>query len=256
MCLDSGEKAFRKEKLRDRGLYCVLSSRRIMRLLVAEDNQELALILKEILEENYYSVDVVYNGIDALDWGVCTEYDGIILDVVMPGMSGLEVVRLLRKKNCNVPVLFLTGRGETRDRVLGLNAGADDYLSKPFATEELLARIRAMTRRRKEFLGDLLELEGVTLDRKSFELTYQNKTLGLRNKEYQIMELLMRNPKQYISADRLIDRIWGYDTESETNVVWVNISTLRKRLIHLKAPLQIKSIRGIGYRIESAETIS
>lgn len=221
-----------------------------MRLLLAEDDIELALILEETLVDNHYSIDVVNNGVDAFDWAMCTEYDGIILDIVMPGMSGLEVVQALRQKQSNVPILLLTVKDNINDLVLGLDTGADDYLTKPFATKELLARIRAITRRQTKFSGNVLEISGLTLNRKTFELSFQTQNLRLRNKEYQMIELLMRNPDQYISVNQMIDQIWGYNTESEINVVWVHISSLRKKLLHLKAPIQIKAARGIGYKIE------
>lgn len=220
-----------------------------MRLLLAEDEKELANALAAVFKHNNYSIDVVYNGADAYDWAVNTEYDGIILDIMMPKMNGLEVLQALRKNGSHVPILLLTAKGEIDDRVEGLDLGADDYLTKPFAMKELLARIRAMTRRKSEFSSDVLEFGGLVLNRKSFELGYQKQMVRLGNKEFQMMEMLMRNSEQYLSAEQFMERIWGYDAEAEMNVVWVYISYLRKKLSGLKAPVEIHAVRGIGYKL-------
>ena len=221
-----------------------------MRLLLAEDEKELANALEAVLKHHMYSIDVVYNGSDAYDWAVNTEYDGMILDIMMPGMSGLEVLKALRAQGSNVPILLLTAKNEIDDRVMGLDLGADDYLSKPFAMKELLARIRAMTRRKTEFSSDMLEFGQVTLNRKTFELGCKEQTVRLGSKEFQMMEMLMRNSGQYLSAAQFLERIWGYEAEADIQVVWVYISYLRKKLNGLEAPVEIHAVRGIGYKLE------
>lgn len=221
-----------------------------MRLLLAEDEKEMAHALEAVFTHNHYSVDVVYNGIDAADWAESGNYDGIILDIMMPGKSGLEVLSELRKKGNNVPVLLLTAKGEIEDRVTGLDLGADDYLTKPFAMKELLARIRAMTRRKGEVSSNTLEFAGLTLSRETFDLGYQSEVIHLGNREYQMMEMLIANPGALISTEQFMEKIWGYDTDVEMNVVWVYISYLRKKLQALQAPVAIRAVRGLGYKLE------
>lgn len=221
-----------------------------MRLLLAEDEKELANALAAVLKYNKYSIDVVYNGADAYDWAKAAEYDGIILDIMMPKMSGLEVLEALRKQGSTVPILLLTAKGEIEDRVTGLDMGADDYLPKPFAMKELLARIRAMTRRKSEFSANILDFEGLTLNRENFELAYKSQSLRLGNKEFQMMEMLMRNSGQFISAEQFMEKIWGFEAEAEVSVVWVYLSYLRKKLQNLEAPIEIRAARGIGYKLE------
>ena len=221
-----------------------------MRLLLAEDEKELANALAAVLKHNKSSIDVVYNGADAYDWAQAAEYDGIILDIMMPKMSGLEVLEALRKQGSTVPILLLTAKGEIEDRVTGLDMGADDYLPKPFAMKELLARIRAMTRRKSEFSANILDFEGLTLNRENFELAYKSQSLRLGNKEFQMMEMLMRNSGQFISAEQFMEKIWGFEAEAEVSVVWVYLSYLRKKLQNLEAPIEIRAARGIGYKLE------
>ena len=221
-----------------------------MRLLLAEDEKEMAHALEAVFTHNHYSVDVVYNGIDAADWAESGNYDGIILDIMMPGKSGLEVLSELRKKGNNVPVLLLTAKGDIEDRVTGLDLGADDYLTKPFAMKELLARIRAMTRRKGEVSSNTLEFAGLTLSRETFDLGYQSEVIHLGNREYQMMEMLIANPGALISVEQFMEKIWGYDTDVEMNVVWVYISYLRKKLQALQAPVAIRAVRGLGYKLE------
>lgn len=221
-----------------------------MRLLLAEDEKEMAHALEAVFTHNHYSVDVVYNGIDAADWAESGNYDGIILDIMMPGKSGLEVLSELRKRGNNVPVLLLTAKGEIEDRVTGLDLGADDYLTKPFAMKELLARIRAMTRRKGEVSSNTLEFAGLTLSRETFDLGYQSEVIHLGNREYQMMEMLIANPGALISVEQFMEKIWGYDTDVEMNVVWVYISYLRKKLQALQAPVAIRAVRGLGYKLE------
>lgn len=224
-----------------------------MKLLLAEDEKEFVNALVAIFKHNNYSVDVVYNGQDALDWALNTDYDGIILDIMMPKLSGLEVLERLRKEGSSVPILLLTAKGEVYDKVKGLDMGADDYLPKPFAMKELLARIRAMTRRKSEFLSNILNFNGMSLNRENFELSYKNQSLRLGNKEYQMMEMLMSNPNMLISTDQFMEKIWGYDSDAEINGVWVYISYLRKKLVSINAPFEIRAARGIGYKLEKKE---
>ena len=221
-----------------------------MRLLLAEDEQDLSKALCAILKHNNYSVDAVFNGQDALDYGLCENYDGIILDIMMPKKNGIEVLTELRKSGVDTPVLILTAKSEVDDKILGLDSGADDYLTKPFAMGELLARIRALTRRKADFTPNLLTSGNLSLNRESFELSVDEESIRLGNKEFQMMEMLMSNPGRLISTEQFMERIWGYETEAEINVVWVYISYLRKKLASLKANLEIKAVRGVGYTLE------
>ena len=222
-----------------------------MRLLVAEDEYELSRALVTILKHNNYSVDAVYDGADALDYGLCENYDGIILDLMMPKMDGLSVLSELRRRGVSTPVLILTAKSEIEDRIVGLDTGADDYLTKPFDMGELLARIRAMTRRKAEFSPNLLSFANMTLNRETFELTGARGSVRLSGKEYQMLEMLMSNPNRVISTEHFMERIWGYDSEAEINVVWVYISYLRKKLISVGADVEIKAGRGIGYTLQA-----
>ena len=224
-----------------------------MKLLLAEDEKEFANALLAILKHNNYSVDVVYNGQDALDWALTVDYDGIILDIMMPKLSGLEVLKRLRDKGENVPILLLSAKGDVYDKVKGLDMGADDYLPKPFEMKELLARIRAMTRRKSEFVSNTLIFNGMNLNRENFNISYEGKNLRLGSKEYQMMEMLMTNPNMLISTDQFMEKIWGYDSDTEINSVWVYISYLRKKLLLIDAPVEIKAARGIGYKLEKKE---
>ena len=224
-----------------------------MRLLLAEDEKELSKALCAVLKHNNYSVDAVYNGQDALDYGLCENYDGIILDIMMPKMNGLDVLRRLREKGVSTPVLILTAKSEIEDKIAGLDTGADDYLTKPFAMGELLARIRALTRRKSEFSPDLLSFGNITLNRATFELASGESSLRLGNKEFQMLEMLLSNPGRLISTEQFMEHIWGYETEAEINVVWVYISYLRKKLTSLGASVEIKAVRGVGYTLEEKE---
>ncbi|WP_010233127.1 response regulator transcription factor [Clostridium arbusti] len=222
-----------------------------MRILLAEDEKELSNALVVILKHNNYSVDAVYDGEEALNYALSENYDALILDIMMPKMSGLEVLEKLREKGICVPVLMLTAKTEIEDRIVGLDKGADDYLSKPFATGELLARIRAVTRRKSEFTPNLIEVGNINLNKENYELSNEKSSLRLGNKEFQMLEMLMNNPKRLISAEQFMERVWGYDSEAEMNVVWVYISYLRKKLESLDANVKIKAIRGIGYTLET-----
>ncbi len=222
-----------------------------MRLLLAEDELSLSRALVKILEHSNYSVDAVYDGEEALDYLDAGNYDGVILDIMMPKIDGLTVLQTIRKQGSRIPVLLLTAKSEIDDRVKGLDLGANDYLTKPFAPPELLARIRAMLRTQSEQQTDSsLHTGNLTLDTTSFELSSPAGSFRLTNKEYQMMDLLMRHPRQVISTEQFMDRIWGYDSEAEINVVWVYISYLRKKLTALKADVSIKATRNVGYSLE------
>lgn len=223
-----------------------------MRLLLAEDEQELSRALVTVLKKNNYSVDAVYNGQDALDYIEAGNYDGAILDIMMPKMDGITVLKKARAEGISVPILMLTAKAEIDDRVTGLDAGADDYLTKPFSMKELLARIRAMTRRQNDTTDSVLKFGNITLDRATYILSSGKDSLKLANKEFQMLEMLMVNPGQVISADQFMDKIWGYDSEAEQNVVWVYISYIRKKLTAIGANVAIKAARGLGYSLEES----
>ena len=221
-----------------------------MKLLIAEDDPKLLKSLIHILETNKFSVDGVNNGDDALSYGLTGEYDGLILDIMMPGMDGLKVLQSLRASNITTPALFLTARTEVSDRVEGLDAGADDYLPKPFSTVELLARIRAMLRRKDTYLPDLLTVGSVTLNRSTYQLGFGNELQSLSGKEFQILEMLMQQPGVIISSERFITHLWGWDTSVDISVIWVHISNLRKKISAINAPMEIRFIRNDGYVLE------
>ena len=221
-----------------------------MRLLVAEDDPKLLKSLVHIFEHSKFSVDGVTNGGDALTYAQSMEYDGLVLDIMMPGLDGLQVLQTLRREGITTPALFLTARTEVEQRVEGLDAGADDYLPKPFATAELLARVRAMLRRKDAFLPDLLTLGGVTLNRSTYQLSCGDRVQALSGREFQILEMLMQAPGTIFSAERFITHLWGWDTTVDTSVVWVHISNLRKKINAIGAPLDIRFVRGVGYTLE------
>lgn len=220
-----------------------------MKLLLADDEKELVSALVAILKHSNYTVDAVYNGTDALDYALAGDYDGIILDIMMPGMDGMEVLKKIREKGLSTPVLFLTAKTEVDDRIKGLDLGADDYLPKPFDMGELLARVRAMLRRKEDFAPANLTCGNLTLDRAGYDLcTERHDKIHLSGREFQMMEMLMTSPGRIISVDNFMDRIWS-DGEADVNVVWVYISNLRKKLSSLEATCEIKASRGVGYSI-------
>lgn len=221
-----------------------------MRLLIAEDDKDIVKALTALFEHNNYSVDAVYNGNDGYDYAVTGGYDGVILDIMMPGMDGLEVLRALRNAGIRTPVLLLTARSDVEDRVNGLDAGADDYLPKPFAASELLARVRAMLRRKENYQDDILEFMGLTLNLSTFELGFQGSDIRLVSREFQMLQLLMQSPGSVVSTDQFMERIWGWDSDVEVSIVWVYVSNLRKKIDKLGAPVSIKAVRGIGYCLE------
>lgn len=214
-----------------------------MRLLIAEDDPKLLKSLLHIFAANKFSADGVTDGREALLYAQTTEYDGLVLDIMMPGLDGIEVLRTLRKQGVTTPALFLTARTEVAQRVEGLDAGADDYLPKPFSTAELLARVRAMLRRKDTYLPDLLVLGRVTLNRSTYQLSCEGRVQALSGKEFQILEMLMQSPGTIIPTERFITHLWGWDTTVDTSVVWVHISNLRKKINALGAPLDIRFVR-------------
>ena len=218
-----------------------------MRLLIAEDDRDISKALVMILEKNNYSVDSVFNGKEAYEYAGSDNYDGIILDIMMPELDGIEVLTKLRSERISTPILLLTAKAEVDDRVAGLDAGADDYLAKPFAISELLARLRAMLRRKGEFQPDILEFKSVTLNKATYELGYNDKYVRLASREFQMLEMLMKMPGQVIPTDQFMDKIWGWDSEVEVSIVWVYISNLRKKFATIQAPIEIHAIRGVGY---------
>lgn len=221
-----------------------------MRLLLAEDEKALSNVLVTILKHNNYSVDAVYNGQEALDYLDTEMYDALILDIMMPKIDGLTVLKTIRANGNKIPVLLLTAKSEIDDKVLGLDLGADDYLTKPFVTQELLARIRAITRRQANLQDNLLTYGDIQLDRVSFDIIGPSGKMLLTAKEFQIMEMFLKNPTQIISAEKFMEKIWGFDSESEINVVWTYISYLRKKLKLLNSNVYIKAVRNLGYLLE------
>ena len=224
-----------------------------MKLLYAEDEVGLSEAVTDILTYHKYIVDAEYDGAEALAYAQAESYDGIILDIMMPKMDGLEVLRRLRSAGCRTPVLLLTAKGEVEDQVKGLDLGADDYLPKPFPMELLLARVRAMLRRREEFTPNILKCGNITLNQQSYALSGNGQSFVLPKLEYQLMELLMLNQGIYLSTEDLLVKVWGYDTDAELGTVWVYISYLRKRLLALNANVSITAKRNVGYTLEVTE---
>lgn len=220
-----------------------------MRILLCEDERELSDALSAILKHNNYSVDQVYDGLEALDYLEADNYDVVILDIMMPKLDGVEVLRRLRAGGSDIPVIMLTAKSQIEDKILGLDSGADDYLTKPFDSSELVARLRAITRRVSTALNSVLTLGNTRLDTASFVLSTEKAEITLTNKEFQMMEYLMLNSGNIISADSFMEKIWGYDSDTEINVVWVYISYLRKKLSSLDSNLKIKVSRNIGYSL-------
>lgn len=223
-----------------------------MRILLAEDEVSIARALKVMLEKNKYAVDVVYNGTDALEYILAGTYDALVLDIMMPGMDGLEVLRAVRAKGIATPALFLTARAEVEDRVTGLDAGADDYLPKPFDALEFLARVRALVRRSASYAPVQLRLGNTQLDCNQYTISAPAGSVRLNNKEYQLAELFFRHPHQVFSTEHLMDKVWGLDAAAEMDVVWTYIGFLRKKLKQLGADVEIKTIRGAGYALEES----
>lgn len=224
-----------------------------MRILIADDEQGIAKALKVILEKNKFAVDAVFNGTDALDYIMSTPYDAIVLDIMMPGLDGLTVLKRAREAGVKTPVMLLTAKSETSDRVAGLECGADDYLPKPFATAEFVARVRALTRRSESYTHSVITVGVTQLDSGRYELRCGDKSAALSNKEYQLMELFMRSPRRVFSTEHIMELIWGFDAEAETDVIWTYISFLRKKLRQIDSDAEIKTIRGAGYALDTRE---
>lgn len=221
-----------------------------MRLLIAEDQRDLAEALTFLFEKNQFTVDAVYDGHSAYDYAVSGQYDAIILDVMMPGLTGIEVLRRLREENISTPVMMLTAKAQKDDRITGFNAGADDYLPKPFEPDELIARVRAMLRRGGAYTPPVLRCGDTELDTGSGTLRCGSESVRLSGREFQVMELFMRDPRLVLSAERIMERVWGWDSDAEINVVWVHISNLRKKLKTIGSHVTIRANRGLGYVLE------
>lgn len=221
-----------------------------MKLLYAEDEPALSEAVVDYLTYHKYIVDAVYNGEDAYDYAISGGYDGIILDIMMPKRDGLEVLSALRQNGCRTPVLLLTAKTQVEDRIQGLDTGADDYLPKPFDMGELIARIRAMLRRREEYHPDLIRFGDLTLDLQSGAISVGEMSFQLPKQEYRVMEQLMLNHTLYLSSEHLLVKAWGYDAETDLNIVWLYISYLRKRLSAMDSRVEIVSKRNVGYKLE------
>lgn len=224
-----------------------------MKLLYAENEESMAEAVTDILTFHKYQVDTVYDGEEALEYARNEQYDGIILDIMMPKLSGQEVLEAIRKDGCHTPVLLLTAKAEVEDRIKGLDMGADDYLPKPFVMGELLARVRAMLRRREEFTPDILTCGNLSLNMHNYELSSPSGKFLLPKLEYQLMELFMLNQGIYLGTEDILVKVWGYDTDTEVGTVWVYISYLRKKIEALNATAVIRAKRGIGYTLEETE---
>jgi DNA-binding response OmpR family regulator len=224
-----------------------------VKILVIEDERQLSEVLAALLKQNLHEADAVYTGPDGEDCAMTGVYDAIILDVMLPGKNGIEVLRSLRSKGNSTPILLLTAKSEVEDRIKGLDAGADDYLTKPFAAGELLARLRAITRRGSEFIGDELRAGNTVLDRNTHELGGERGAVKLAAKEYQVMDILLSNCRQIIPKERFVEKIWGFDSDAEYNSIEVYVSFVRKKLAAIGSNLQIKSVRNVGYCLEVPE---
>lgn len=222
-----------------------------MRLLIAEDEKDLADALCVLFEKNQFSVDTVGDGFSAYEYASSGEYDAIILDIMMPKLNGIDVLKRLREDSVSTPVMMLTAKGQKDDRILGFNSGADDYLPKPFDPDELIARVRALLRRSNAYTPDILRFGDISLDTGDGTLKCNNRQVKLSAREYRLMELFMRSPHTVISADRIMERIWGWDSDAETSVVWVHISNLRKKLSSIGSSVSIRANRGLGYALET-----
>jgi len=220
-----------------------------MKILLVEDDRELSNVITKALSIDKYNVDNAYDGIEALDFLEISKYDLVIMDIMMPRLSGYETLKEIRRRKNNIPVMMLTAKSLVDDKVLSLDAGADDYLTKPFQLKELLARIRALLRRKGTDLQDY-EYNDISLDQNTYEVKCNGKSVRLTSKEYQLLELFIRNPKNYFSADDILLRVWEYDSEVDVSVIWVFISQIRKHLASIGSNTTIKASRGIGYHLE------
>ena len=220
-----------------------------MRILVVEDDRDISSAICKVLKLNNFYTDAVYDGIEALEYLEYDQYDCVIMDIMMPRLDGISTIKKMRERNDFTPVIVLTAKADIDDKVLGLDSGADDYLGKPFSMKELVARVKALTRRKNTVINKF-NFGNVTLNTKTFEMSTDKGSIRLLNKEYQLMEMLMVNSNILLSTDKIMNTIWGFDNDSEINVVWVNISSLRKKLASIKANITIKAVRGLGYSLE------
>lgn len=221
-----------------------------MRILLAEDEIDLSKALVAILKSQKYGVDAVYNGEDAFFYADSVEYDLIIMDVMMPVMDGMEAVKKIRERQNKTPIIFLTAKSQLNSKLEGFDVGGDDYLTKPFEMKELLARVKALLRRRPEYQSREMVFGDFSLSQDTAEIVCEDRSLQLNNKEFQMLEIFMLNKNQIISTEVLLEKIWGLETDSEVNVVWVNISSIRKKLSKVGSKVRLKSVRGLGYQLE------
>lgn len=222
-----------------------------MKLLLVEDEKQLSEALQQILIKNKYSVDAVYNGEEGLLYALSDLYDVIILDIMLPKLNGIEILKTIRKKGISTPVILLTAKATIEDKILGLDCGADDYLPKPFSTEELLARLRALTRRSGGFINEnTLEFSDIKLNLSTYDMEVKDNSITLTQKEFEILRYFMQRPKSVVSKDDLITKLWGYDSDIEYNNIEVYISFLRKKLDYVESNVKITTIRRVGYRLE------
>ena len=222
-----------------------------MKLLLVEDEKQLSEALQQILIKNKYSVDAVYNGDEGLDYALTDVYDVIILDIMLPKRNGIEILKMIRKRKISTPVILLTAKGSVEDRILGLDSGADDYLPKPFSPDELLARLRALTRRNGDFINEnTLEVSDIKLNLSTYDMEVNDNSITLTQKEFEILKYFMQRPKLVVSKDDLITKLWGFDSDIEHNNIEVYISFLRKKLAYVESNVKITTIRRVGYRLE------
>ena len=221
-----------------------------MRILFADDDRDLCRAVRTLLEHEGYVVETAHNGSDALELAETGSFDGMILDWMMPEMNGISVLRELRRGGVTTPCLMLTARSEVEDRVAGLDSGADDYLSKPFNTAELLARLRAIIRRHEVYAPDIVRFSDLALDKGTMELCCRGSSVRLGNKAFRLMEMLMENSHRVFTIDQVINRVWGWDNDTELNLLWVTVSQLRKKLSELGTVVEINAVRGVGYSLE------
>ena len=222
-----------------------------MKLLLVEDEKQLSEALQQILIKNKYSVDAVYNGDEGLDYALTDVYDVIILDIMLPKLNGIEILKMIRKRKISTPVILLTAKGSVEDRILGLDSGADDYLPKPFSPDELLARLRALTRRNGDFINEnILKFSDIKLNLSTYDMEVNDNSITLTQKEFEILKYFMQRPKLVVSKDDLITKLWGFDSDIEHNNIEVYISFLRKKLAYVESNVKITTIRRVGYRLE------
>lgn len=222
-----------------------------MRLLLVEDEKQLSEALQQILIRNKYSVDAVYNGDEGLDYSLTGVYDVIILDIMLPKLNGLEILKMIRRRKISTPVILLTAKDSVEDKILGLDSGADDYLPKPFSPDELLARLRALTRRNGDFINEnILEFSDIRLNLSTYDMEVNDNSITLTQKEFEILKYFMQRPKLVVSKDDLITKLWGFDSDVEHNNIEVYISFLRKKLAYVESDVKITTIRRVGYRLE------